>query len=346
MTDSPDRMRTFDELAADHETAALLGFEPVIRKVQVEGGWTAELQREFIARLAAHGSAAKACDEMGKTRTGVSKLYRSPSAASFRAAWHAAVELATRRRAEQAPRPEYVSSNAQPPTIDHRRKSGAPRAQFAPVDSEDGFPDPIDPEEEGMSEDGKLEIFDRLIRKFMGKVAQERSARIGGRIVEADFYLRQITCLEISFDLLAERAGKDAWQAIAQCRRGGHGILEIGDTPMSRLLDNARREQWARMGEPARPEHPPERFLVDHGTHRTEAAECLGPASPPLPGHDPDEWAAMSFDEQKAAQIEQHRRDAQLQIEWEARSAAEAAEWRAAHNDNSAPGSPGEGDQP
>jgi hypothetical protein len=333
MTDSPDRIRTFDELAANPQTAALLGFEPVVRKIQVEGGWTAELQREFIARLAVHGSASKACDEMGKNRTGVARLYRSPSAASFRAAWQAAVELAIRRRAEQAPPQEYVSSDAKPPTIDHRRKFGGPQAargRRSGWDDEDGQPDPVDPEEEGMSEDGKIEILARLITKFTGKVARERAARIGGRIVEADFYLRQITCLEISFDLLAEGQGMDAWQAIARCRRGGHGILEIGDTVMSRLLDDARREQWAKMGEPARPEHPPARFLVDHGTHRTEAAECLGKASPPLPGHDPEVWAAMSYDEQKAAQVEQHRRDAEEQVEWEARNVAEAAEWRAA----------------
>jgi hypothetical protein len=250
----------------------------------------------------------------------VKKLLKDPGSDGFRAAWERAVEIgeaaeARRRIAELA-------------GIDQRSAHLTAPSRRRGHDPDDGFPDPVDPEEEGMSEDGKLEIFDRLIRKFMAKVAQERSARIGGRVVEADFYLRQITCLEISFDLLTERAGKDAWEAIAQCRRGGHGILQIGDTPMSRLLDNARREQWAIMGEPARPEHPPERFLVDHGDHRTEAAECLGPASPPLPGYDPDEWAAMSFDEQKAAQVEQHRRDAEAQIRWEAQSAAEAAEWR------------------
>ena len=105
----------------DDELEALLDFEPVPRKREVEGGWTPELQREFIARLAEHGSATRACDEMGKNQTGIMKLYRSPLAKSFRAAWDGAVELAKRRQAERVAR-DFVSSGTRPPTIDHRRK--------------------------------------------------------------------------------------------------------------------------------------------------------------------------------------------------------------------------------
>ena len=118
--DDADEIPTFAELAADPEIAALLDFEPVPRKRKVEGGWTPELQREFIARLAYHGSAGKACDEMGKNLTGMMKIYRSPPAPSFRAAWHAAVELATRRRDEAVP--EGPPPMSKPPTIDHRFK--------------------------------------------------------------------------------------------------------------------------------------------------------------------------------------------------------------------------------
>src|SRR3954464_5628665 len=89
----------FAKLAADPEIAALLDFEPVPRKRIVEGAWTPELQREFIARLACHGSQGRACEEMGKTLTGMTKLHRSPLAASFRAAWDGAVALARRRKA-------------------------------------------------------------------------------------------------------------------------------------------------------------------------------------------------------------------------------------------------------
>jgi hypothetical protein len=107
----------------DPEIAALLDFEPVPRKVVVPGGWTPDAQREFIARLAVHGSAGKACNEMDRHRTGVTKLYYSPNGASFRAAWDAAVELATRRRAERMPLANFVSPGVKPPTLDNRRKS-------------------------------------------------------------------------------------------------------------------------------------------------------------------------------------------------------------------------------
>ena len=103
----------------DPDILALLDFEPVPRARDVENAWTPDLQREFISRLAVHGSATKACEEMGKNRTGVTKLYRSPQGESFREAWHAAVELAkSRREAATA----FVAPGAMPPTIDNRRK--------------------------------------------------------------------------------------------------------------------------------------------------------------------------------------------------------------------------------
>jgi hypothetical protein len=115
------------ETPTDPELQALLDFEPVPRQIEVEGGWTGELQRAFIARLAEHGSATKACEELGKNRTGITKLYRSPHGASFRAAWAGAVELATRRKAERAPAADFVSPGIKAPTLDNRRKWSAPR---------------------------------------------------------------------------------------------------------------------------------------------------------------------------------------------------------------------------
>ena len=112
---------SFEELASDPEIAALLDFEPVPRKVKVAGAWTPDKQREFIARMAVHGSPGPATNEMGKDRTGVQKLYKSPQGESFREAWDGAVELATRRNAERggiAP----VTAGTIPPSLDHRRK--------------------------------------------------------------------------------------------------------------------------------------------------------------------------------------------------------------------------------
>lgn len=126
----------------DPAIAALLGFEPVPRKRAVEGAWTPELQREFIARLAVTGSPGRACNEMGKDETGVMKLYRSPDGASFRAAWDAAVALAARRKAKRETQAAGVSPGTLPPSLDNRRKWRAPEAAPQP-ESEDEDEDSI-----------------------------------------------------------------------------------------------------------------------------------------------------------------------------------------------------------
>jgi hypothetical protein len=109
----------------DPELESLLQFDPVPRQVKVEGGWTPELQREFIARLAEHGSPTRACEELGKNRTGINKLYRSPHGASFRSAWHDAVELAKRRKQETAAL-DFVRPGTRAPMVDLRRKAPLP----------------------------------------------------------------------------------------------------------------------------------------------------------------------------------------------------------------------------
>jgi hypothetical protein len=111
---------TFEELAADPEIAALLDFEPVPRQVVVKNGWTPERQREFIARLATHGSPRGAADEVAKDITSARKLYHHPQGGSFADAWEAAAALAQQRIDAAAPpaRPRTGT----PPGIDRRRK--------------------------------------------------------------------------------------------------------------------------------------------------------------------------------------------------------------------------------
>jgi len=127
MSDSRQAYPGAETPETDPEIEALLKFEPAPRKREVEGAWTPELQREFIARLAVTGSPGRASEEMGKTDTGVRKLYRSPEAASFRAAWDKAVELAKRRKAARAVEEQTVAPGSRPPSLDHRRKA-APAA--------------------------------------------------------------------------------------------------------------------------------------------------------------------------------------------------------------------------
>jgi len=125
-TDIPD----FRTLAADPEIAPLLDFEPAPRKVERPDGWTPELQRELIARIAATGSPGRAVDQMDKNLSGAKHLYRTEGADSFRQAWKAAIDLAAeRKRIERAavpPRPVEV------PGIERPRKSAPVAAEPLP----------------------------------------------------------------------------------------------------------------------------------------------------------------------------------------------------------------------
>jgi hypothetical protein len=98
---------TFAELAADPEIAALLNFEPVARKVKRPDGWTPELQRELLARIASTGTLQSAVWQMGKHATGAEALYKAPAADSFRAAWDAAIAIGRRRNGLDS-RPPFV----------------------------------------------------------------------------------------------------------------------------------------------------------------------------------------------------------------------------------------------
>jgi len=91
--DIPD----FATLAADPEIAPLLRFDPVVRKIRRPDGWTPELQRELIARIAATGTVQAAVWQMGKHATGAEALYKTPGAASFRTSWDAAIIIGRRR---------------------------------------------------------------------------------------------------------------------------------------------------------------------------------------------------------------------------------------------------------
>jgi len=100
MTDSPSAILAvpaFAALAADPEIAPLLGFDPVVRKVKRPDGWTPELQRELIARLAATGNLQQAVWQMGKHATGAEALYKVASAIGFRLSWDAALIIGRRR---------------------------------------------------------------------------------------------------------------------------------------------------------------------------------------------------------------------------------------------------------
>ena len=299
----------------------LLDFNPVPRKVKRPDGWNAERQRAFIAHLARTGSPSRAAQAMGKNVSGIEAVFRSPGAESFRAAWDRALEIGRARTAREA----EPFAPGRPPGIGRGKAAFAASGGSGDGGGRDGAGEWTDDDEKD-NVALKLEIAERLAIKFLAKVQAEREARLAGQVVAADFYLRQITALEVALDLLAQDCGYSGFALLTQCRRGGHNLFAIAETPFSRMLDEERRRMWAEAGEPERPEHPPQKYLehrAEPGSGRgysLEPAETLGPASAPPPGVREEVWARMGYDVQKAMWAEQHRRDAEEQIEWESRS--------------------------
>jgi hypothetical protein len=291
----------------------LLDFTPVPRKKERVDGWNAEKQRAFIAALAATGSKRQASMSIGMAAYGVDQLLKADRSDSFRAAYDRAMAIArqngtmriARGVADAAARSAYLNP-----------RSGL-RGNLPP-----------DETEAEVSEEQKLELLESLGTKFMKKVAVERQARLGGQIVAADFYLRQITFLEVLFDLSSEKLGWNAADVLRQLRRGAHELPEIVSTSFSDLLDASRREWWAKEGDPNRPAHPDVRFLERHrseeGDYTTNVDQHgYGKITTPARGYTEEEWRELTVDQQMAARKIQFEEDAREQIEWESRARAE-----------------------
>ena len=114
---------TFEELAADPAIAALLEFDPAPRQNKRKDGWTAPLQKRFIAHLARTGSPNLAAEAVGRNRYGVEKVYKSAGAEGFAAAWDGAVALFEEREAGRLEAVHAPRSGERPPGVDRRRKS-------------------------------------------------------------------------------------------------------------------------------------------------------------------------------------------------------------------------------
>ena len=71
----------------------LLDFAPVPRRPRV-GGWSADVQRAFIAALAVTGSARQSAAAVGRAQYGVEQLRRAKGSAGFNAAFDRAMTLA------------------------------------------------------------------------------------------------------------------------------------------------------------------------------------------------------------------------------------------------------------
>ena len=299
-----DRCRATGAPGDDHfeSFGDLLDFAPVPRKNNRVDGWTAERQRAFIAALAVTGSPRRACSAVGKAQWGVDQLRKADGAEGFNAAWDAAMEIAREKGTGRlmaginaVTQEDEAWAPAAGPWANAATRSGRRQPPPAP---------PLTPEEE---EKEKLEHLGIIFRRYLIKLEQEREMRLAGRIVAADMYVRQLTHIEVMLDMLSE----DGMKLIRDFSAGGYSLVQIAETPLSRLLDEARRRKWAELGEPMGPPRTPRDLLVDHGRFSTEPGEGIR-------GGPPESIAA-----QERRYEEQHARDAAEQIRWEAEAREE-----------------------
>jgi hypothetical protein len=291
----------------------LLDFTPVPRKKERVDGWSAEKQRAFIAALAATGSKRRATQSLGMAQYGIDQLLKAPGSDSFRAAFDCAMAIAKQNG-----------------TMRIARGVADAAARSASLNPRSGLRDhpPREEPETEVSEDQKLELLQSLATKFMKKVAIERQARLEGRIVAADFYLRQITFLEVLFDLSSEKLGWNAAGALRECRRGAHELPAVASTSFSDLLDASRREWWEKERDPERPPHPDTRFLERHRSSEGEYAtnveqHAYGALTHPARGYTQEEWGKLTYEEQVRARKVQNEEDAEEQRAWEQRAREE-----------------------
>jgi hypothetical protein len=286
----------------------LLDFEPVPRRKRVNG-WDAEAQRAFIAALAMTGSKTTAAKSLGRNAFGIDQLLKAKGSEGFRLAFDRALAIAEKNGAMRIAT-GVADAAARNAWLDKR---SALRGH-----------EPPEPEEPEMSDDLKLEIIDSICRKYFGKARQEREARLSGEIVAADFYLRQMTFIEVGLDLAATDLGTSAFDMLKSLQRDGHGWMHIAETPFSRALDEERRRQWGLIDEPERPERPARRYFEDRGDYSLEPdRSATGALTIPAEGFTQEQWAGMDHDEQTQARKAEWARAAEEQVAWEAKARAE-----------------------
>lgn len=285
-------------LTDDPEILALLDFEPVVRKCRRHDGWTPANQRIYILGLAETGNPDQAAHRVKRTASGAWKVRTSDGADGFAAAWDGALALHHRR----SPRPPPKGRPSRGEILAGSGRAWPARAAPPP-------PEPVDPE---AAERAKLELFTEIFERYRRKLAAERKARLAGRIVEADFYVRQLTVLELALD-----GAGDIKALIALLSSGDPGrALDIVATPMSLLLDRHRRDCWREKGEP-------DRFpLPDLGRHDEAAAYGERGYSHYSGAEDGDYKTWLRRRDALAAER------AEAQRLWEEKAAKEAEAWR------------------
>jgi len=284
---------------------ALLDFDPVPRRKTRADGWDAETQRAYIAALSLTGTDRAAARAVGRSAFGITQLLKSPGSEGFAAARDEAMAIAaderSRRLAEGLRAVASEQAGWRPPDPPWRNAASRRPAAPAPIAADAGAAE---------AERVQAELLQALIDKYVLKLWKERHARLAGRIAEADFYVRQLTALEVALDVTSG----DGMALLKTARLDQHDLRTVAETPMSKLLDEARRAHWEACGDPPRPA-PPCHLLEDQGGYATE----------PLASYSGGEDARAKRLRYEA----QHARDAEAQVAWEAEARADWAARRA-----------------
>lgn len=279
-----------DPAADDPDIAALLDFPAVERKNKRRDGWSPWHQRRFIAWLAACGNVDKAAQAVGRTQSGAWGVRNAMGGEGFSQAWDAALDLFHARR-----RAGNLEELRAPPAGPRHTPRHAREVREAQAFRE---------KEAELDEAEHHKLMDQFLHRYVLKLQAERRARLEGRIVEADFYVRQLTCIELIIDV-----GGRTQQLLEGLSRSGHSLPQLAATPGSVLLEKTRRAFWLEQGEADRPPPAP---LGRHTDAWATGRDDYDPAS----DGDRASW--------ERAQAEKHRLAAEAQAEWEARARREA----------------------
>lgn len=278
-----------DPVGDDPEVAALLDFVPVPRRQHRDQGWSAENQRIFIGELAETGDPGLAAAAVGLTANGAYQLRRDPNGRDFLRAWQEATALYRARngavRSPPAPAPQSRHAG---------RRNGAK-------------PPPAETPELEAAE--RQELLNEILQRYVRKIHAERTARLAGRFIEADFYVRQLTHIELILDI-----GGRTQDVLTSLGDFESEILVLTATPGSVMLEKARRLIWQEKGEADRPPPAP---LGRHDGHC-----AMGEPTDYNAARDGD------FKEWERRQAEKQRLAAEVQEAWEERLRQESGEDR------------------
>jgi hypothetical protein len=290
----------------------LLDFAPVPRRPRHDG-WTPKRQRAFIAALAETGSVSQAAAAVNMTPEGAYYLRRQPGSDEFRAAWDAAldhgaeiVDGAALERSihgvavpifqggKQVGERRVFNERLTMFLLQHRKPAKYGHAKRGDLKAEDAKR-----AEEIRAEtiERHDEWIDRLSWLYGKRIGQERKARLEGNVIAADFYLRQLTHMEVLLELGGGGKHLLFWA------EGGNGSGEdppfnsgkrIAATQVTENLDAMRREVWAEAGEPDRPAPFGNREVLHGGM-----------------------WGGPELEQRQAKLADARARAAQAQRDWE-----------------------------